>query len=138
VKLAALGLSLVILILPFSTRADENLVAKREACRLEARTRIVPKTKIAVDDYRRIVERRNAHVSACMARAFAVVKEPPLPPRPAQPELAQAQRNTILAQARRNTVRWTTGSIKKRVGKGTSVKSSARKRTSPPVRRKRR
>jgi hypothetical protein len=138
VKLAALGLSLVVLILPFGAGADENLVAKREACRLEARTRIVPKTKIAIDDYRRIVERRNAHVSACMTRPVAVVKAPPLPPRPVQAELAQVQRNTILVQARKKAARWTTGSIKKRTGKVASVKASARKRSGPPVRRKRR
>jgi hypothetical protein len=77
VKPAAL-LGLILLVLPFASRADENLVAKREACRLDARMRIFPKGKIGVDGYQRIVELRNAHVTQCMAGAL---KPPPLPPR---------------------------------------------------------
>jgi hypothetical protein len=77
VKPAAL-LGLILLVLPFASRADENLVAKREACRLDARMRIFPKGKIGVDGYQRIVELRNAHVTQCMAGAL---KPPPLPPK---------------------------------------------------------
>jgi hypothetical protein len=71
-------LGLILLVLPFASRADENLVAKRETCRLDARMRIFPKGKIGVDGYQRVVELRNAHVTQCMAGAL---KPPPLPPK---------------------------------------------------------
>ena len=80
-KVAAFGLGFVLLVLPFAARSDENLVAKREACRQEARLAIAPKGKIGVDSFRRIVERRMAHVSQCMDRAFVARQDPPLPPR---------------------------------------------------------
>ena len=80
-KAAAFGLGFVLLVLPFAARSDENLVAKREACRQEARLAIAPKGKIGVDSFRRIVERRVAHVSQCMTRAFVAHKDTPLPPR---------------------------------------------------------
>jgi hypothetical protein len=69
---------LILLVLPFASKADENLVAKRESCRQDARMRIFPKGKIGVDGYQRIVERRNAHVTQCMMGA---IKPLPLPPR---------------------------------------------------------
>jgi hypothetical protein len=81
VKAAAFGLGFVLLVLPFAARSDENLVAKREACRQEARLAIAPKGKIGVDSFRRIVERRAAHVSQCMTRAFVARKDVPLPPK---------------------------------------------------------
>jgi hypothetical protein len=81
VKAAAFGLGFVLLVLPFAARSDENLVAKREACRLEARLAIAPKGKIGVDSFRRIVERRVAHVSQCMERAFVARQDAPLPPK---------------------------------------------------------
>jgi hypothetical protein len=80
VKLAAYGFCLILLALPFAARASENLVAKREACRLEARSRIVPKKKIEVDDYRRIVERRAAYVAQCLNRTVVARSDAPLPP----------------------------------------------------------
>jgi hypothetical protein len=83
VKAAAFGLGFVLLVLPFAARSDESLVAKREACRQEARLAIAPKGKIGVDSFRRIVERRVAHVSQCMDRAFVARKDAPLPPRKA-------------------------------------------------------
>jgi hypothetical protein len=76
-KPAAL-LGLILLVLPFASKADENLVAKRESCRQDARMRIFPKGKIGVDGYQRIVERRNAHVIQCM---MGELKPLPLPPR---------------------------------------------------------
>jgi hypothetical protein len=138
VKLAALGLFLITLVAPSSARADENLVAKREVCRQEAKTRIAPKAKIAVDEYRRIVERRNAHVSECMTRAFIVRKDPLPSPKPTRQELGQAQRTIVLVHVRKKDSRWTTGSIKQRAATKPSLKSSARKRVKYPVRRKRR
>jgi hypothetical protein len=81
VKAATFGLGFVLVILPFAARSDENLVAKREACRQEARLAIAAKGKIGVDGFRRIVERRVAHVSQCMDRAFVARKDTPLPPR---------------------------------------------------------
>jgi hypothetical protein len=69
---------LILLVLPFSSKADENLVAKRESCRQDARMRIFPKGKIGADEYQRIVGLRNAHVTQCMMGAL---KPSPLPPR---------------------------------------------------------
>jgi hypothetical protein len=83
VKAAAFGLGFVLFVLPFAAKSDENLVAKREACRQEARLAIAPKGKIGVDSFRRIVERRTAHVSQCMERAFVARQGAPLPPRKA-------------------------------------------------------
>jgi len=85
VKLAARGLCLFLLALPFAARAGEDrvaedLVAKREACRVEARSRIVPKRKIQVDDYRRIVERRAAYVTQCISSTVVARSSAPLPP----------------------------------------------------------
>ena len=82
-KAATFGLGFVLLVLPFAARADENLVAKREACRQEARLAIAPKGKIGVDTFQRIMKRRVEHVSQCMARAFVAGKDAPLPPRKA-------------------------------------------------------
>jgi hypothetical protein len=129
---------LIVLITPLSARADENLVAKREVCRQEAKARIAPKTKIAVDEYRRIVERRNAHVSGCMARALIVRKDPPSPLKPTQQALGLAQRNIVLVQVREKHSRWATGSITKRTAVKQSNKSAARKRVKYAVGRKKR
>ncbi|MFC1456292.1 hypothetical protein ACETIH_06055 [Microvirga arabica] len=82
-KAAAFGLGFVLLVLPFAARSDENLVAKREACRQEARLAIAPKGKIGVDGFQRIVKRRVAHVSQCMARPFVARNDAPLPPKKA-------------------------------------------------------
>jgi hypothetical protein len=73
-------LCLILLALPFAVQASEDLVAKREACRVEARSRIASKGKIKVDDYRRIVERRAAYVSQCIDRTFVASSNAPLPP----------------------------------------------------------
>ncbi|RDI61254.1 hypothetical protein [Microvirga subterranea] len=82
-KPAALMLGAMLLALPGVARADEDLVAKRETCREEAKQRITirGKTKVAVDDYRRLVDRRNAHVSDCMIRTRIAHETSPLPPR---------------------------------------------------------
>ena len=79
-KAAALGLSLILLVLPFAAQADENLVAKREACQQQARVQISPKGKIGLDGFRRIVERRANHVKDCMSRPFMARKDQPLAP----------------------------------------------------------
>lgn len=79
-KLAAIGLCLILLALPSAVRSSENLADKREACRIEARSRIVPKGKIQVDDYRRIVERRAAYVARCLDRTVVASSNAPLPP----------------------------------------------------------
>jgi hypothetical protein len=74
-------LCLILLALPFAARASEDLVAKRETCRLEARSRIAPKRKIEVEDYRRIVERRAAYVTQCISRTVVARSGAPLPPK---------------------------------------------------------
>jgi hypothetical protein len=81
VKLAAYGLCLILLALPSAVRSSENLVDKREACRVEARSRIVPKGKIKVDDYRRIVQRRAAYVTQCIGRTMVARSNAAPPPR---------------------------------------------------------
>jgi hypothetical protein len=81
VKAAASAFCLVLLTLPVAAQSSESLVAKREACRVEARARIVPKRKVEVDGYRRIVERRAAYVSQCLERSVVVHNDHPLPPR---------------------------------------------------------
>ncbi|EIM25461.1 hypothetical protein [Microvirga lotononidis] len=81
VKLAAYGLCLILLAMPSAVRSSENLVDKREACRVEARSRIVPKGKIKVDDYRRIVQRRAAYVTQCIGRTMVARSNAPPPPR---------------------------------------------------------
>ena len=80
VKAAAFGLGLIALALPFAAQSNESLVAKREACRLEARARIASQGRVGIDGFRRIVERRAAHVTQCMSRAVVTRIDPPLPP----------------------------------------------------------
>ncbi|WP_262028623.1 hypothetical protein [Microvirga sp. Mcv34] len=80
-KLAAYGLCLILLALPSAVRSSENLADRREACRVEARSRIVPKGKIKVDDYRRIVQRRADYVTQCIDRTVVASSYAPPPPR---------------------------------------------------------
>lgn len=100
-KPAAL-LGLILLVLPFAARADENLVAKRETCRMDARMRIFPKGKISVDGYQRIVDLRNAHVTQCMAGAL---KPPPLPPRREVAKAKNAGQETSLPPVKKKSRR---------------------------------
>jgi hypothetical protein len=100
-KPAAL-LGLILLVLPFASRADENLVAKREACRQDARMRIFPKGKVGVDGYQRIVDLRNAHVTQCMAGAL---KPPPLPPKREIAKVKDDGRETPLLAGRKKSRR---------------------------------
>jgi len=82
-KPAALMLGAILLGLPTVVQADEDLVAKRDACREEAKQRITirGKTKVAFDEYRRLVERRNVHVNDCMIRTRLAHEPSPMPPR---------------------------------------------------------
>ncbi len=48
---------------------------------MEARSRIAPKRKIEVEDYRRIVERRAAYVTQCINRTIVARSSAPLPPK---------------------------------------------------------
>jgi hypothetical protein len=84
VKVAAFGLGLILLFMPFAAQSDENLVDKREACRQQARLQIAPKGKVGVDGFRRIVERRAVYVSECMSRPFVAGNVQPLPPKRAR------------------------------------------------------
>ena len=96
-KLTAL-LSLCLLVLPFAAKADENLVAKREACRQEARMRIFPVGKIGVDEYRRVVERRRAHGNQCMKRTGIALQDLPVPPKrelPSNPGSARSEAQVL-------------------------------------------
>jgi hypothetical protein len=105
VKAAAFGLGFVLLVLPFAARSDENLVAKREACRQEARLAIAPKGKIGVDSFRRIVERRVAHVSQCMDRAIVARKDAPLPPRRAPSDALDRDQAPATGSVRRSSAK---------------------------------
>ena len=99
-KLAACGLSLILLALPFAAQASENLVAKRETCRQEARTRIAPKRKIEVDDYRRVVERRAAYISQCITRTFVARSNVPLPPQRVLYDAMDNDRQRVVTSSR--------------------------------------
>jgi hypothetical protein len=72
-------------VLSYAAKADEDLVAKREACRTEAKERIAPRSNTGTDAYRRIVERRNTYVAQCMAKprmAKPAAKSKEAPPKP--------------------------------------------------------
>jgi hypothetical protein len=100
VKPAAL-LALILFALPFASRADEDLVAKREACRKEARLRIRPDGKVGPDEYGRIVERRSTFVRQCMTRAAVAHHEAPLPPKKQLNETAEVQQKPIVSPAKK-------------------------------------
>jgi len=94
VKAAASAFCLLLLTLPVAAQTGENLVAKREACRAEARSRIVPKRKVEVDGYRRIVERRAAYVSQCLERSVVAQNAHPAPPKRVLDDATDATRAT--------------------------------------------
>jgi hypothetical protein len=100
VKLAAYGLCLILLALPSAVRSSEDLVAKREACRVEARSRIAPKRKIEVDDYRRIVERRATYVTQCINRTVLARGSVPLPPQRVLDDATGDGRQRVVASGR--------------------------------------
>ena len=60
-----------LLILPFSSSADEDLAAKRGLCQTEARQRIKPPHAGSVDLFQITMESRQTYVRECMARAPA-------------------------------------------------------------------
>ncbi len=119
-------LGLILLVLPFASRADENLVARRELCRQEARVSIIPKGKVGVAEYQRIVERRNAHVDQCMTRAFGVLKQVPLPPKKELPKgldtLQETRILTVKKKSRRVAQR-----VERRRPKNTSARMRGRR-----------
>lgn len=82
-KPTALMLGAILLGFPSVVEAGEDLVAKRESCREEAKQRITirGKTKVAIEDYRRLVERRSVHVNDCMVRTRLAHETSPMPPR---------------------------------------------------------
>jgi len=100
VKLAAYGICLFILVLPFAARASEDLVAKREACRVESRSRILLKGKIEVDEYRRIVERRAAYVAQCLNRTVVARSDAPLPPQRVLNDAMESPGPSLVASSR--------------------------------------
>jgi hypothetical protein len=79
----ALLLGAILTGLPLTADAGEDLAAKREACREEAKQRITVRhrTRVAVDDYRRVVELRTAHVQDCMIRTRIAHDASPAPPK---------------------------------------------------------
>ena len=104
-KLAALGLSLILFALPFAPRADENLVAKREMCRQEAKARVAPRAKMGIEEYRRIVDRRKVHVDECMTRVVVAQRDLPLPPRRAVEGAAQGRQDLLIVTVRKKPER---------------------------------
>jgi hypothetical protein len=128
VKLAAFGLGLFFLALPFNVQADENLVAKRELCRQEAKARILPKAKIGVDGYRRIVERRNEHVSECMARVVVTRNDVRLPAKRALREVTQTSSNSVVRQVRKKKPHQVSERAERRKLKAASLRTIKGKR----------
>ncbi|MCB5177553.1 hypothetical protein [Microvirga lenta] len=82
-KPAAFTLGLFLLGLPLTSLNAEDLVARREACRAQAKRHLTVrgKTKVATEEYRQIVERRRAHVEACMASTQVAQDQLPVPPK---------------------------------------------------------
>jgi hypothetical protein len=71
-SLAALWLMPVSLLLaPAAAYADEDLSAKREACRSEARRQIKPPSGSGISLYGITLKARESYVRDCMARAPA-------------------------------------------------------------------
>lgn len=103
-KAAAL-FALILFALPSASRADENLVAKREACRQEARVRIFPRGKFGIDEYRRTVERRNTYVSQCMGRTAVAQQDLPLPPKREIEVATDVERVSVIAPVRKKPQR---------------------------------
>jgi hypothetical protein len=60
-----------LLLAPAGAYSDEALSAKREACRLEARRQIKPRTGGGVSLYEIALKARESYVRDCMARAPA-------------------------------------------------------------------
>jgi hypothetical protein len=107
VKAAAFGLCLILSALPSAARPSENLVAKREACRLEAKKRIVATGKIQVDDYRRLVDRRAAYVGRCLNRTLEASSNVPLPAQEVLDDAKDAKHEQVIAPARKEPRRIT-------------------------------
>ncbi len=79
-----------LLLVPLVASADEDLPAKREACRTEARQQIKPRSGTSAGLYEITLRARERHVRQCMARApedwvttgsLGSKPIPPLPPR---------------------------------------------------------
>ncbi|ANY77563.1 hypothetical protein BB934_04395 [Microvirga ossetica] len=130
-KPAAYGFCLILLTLPVAAQSSETLVAKREACRIEARSRIVSKGKIEVDDYRRIVERRAAYVSQCLERSVVAHNGQPLPPKRVLDDAmdaAPAQAAVSPSKERRKTKVSSLRTVKAKTLKGKKTRISSRRR----------
>jgi hypothetical protein len=123
VKLAAYGLCLILFVIPSAVRSSEDLVAKREACRLEARSRIAPKRKIEVDAYRRVVERRAAYVSQCINRSFVARSNVPLPPQRVIGDVRDNDKERVVTSSRKEQRRLS-GRTERRKLKITSIRTS--------------
>jgi hypothetical protein len=66
----ALGLFTAgLLTAPSALRADEELAAKRASCQMAARERIKPPRAGSIELFQITIERRQAFVRECMARA---------------------------------------------------------------------
>ena len=129
-KPAAYGFCLILLTLPVAAQSSETLVAKREACRIEARSRIVPKGKIEVDDYRRIVERRAAYVSQCLERSVVAHNAQPLPPKRVlddATDIAPAQAAVSPRKERRKPKVSSLRTVKAKALKGKRIRISSRR-----------
>ena len=129
-KAAASAFCLFLLTLPVAAQSSETLVAKREACRIEARSRIVSKGKIEVDDYRRIVERRAAYVSQCLERSVVAHNAQPLPPKRVlddATDIAPAQAAVSPRKERRKPKVSSLRTVKAKALKGKRIRISSRR-----------
>ena len=129
-KAAASAFCLFLLTLPVAAQSSETLVAKREACRIEARSRIVPKRKIEVDDYRRIIERRAGYVSQCLERSVVAHNAQPLPPKRVlddATDIAPAQAAVSPRKERRKPKVSSLRTVKAKTLKGKRIRISSRR-----------
>ena len=135
-KLAAYGLCLILLALPSAVRSSENLADRREACRIEARSRIVPKGKIKVDDYRRIVQRRATYVTQCIGRSVVASSNAPSPPRRVLDD-ATADGGQLAAVSSPGKTRFKMGRAKPHRAKATSIRAAKAGKAKRSARRRR-
>lgn len=62
------------LLIPVAAAADENLVAKREACHAEALARFKPKGRVTADLLKAVVAKRLDYVRGCMEGKVAATR----------------------------------------------------------------
>ncbi|MFL5022859.1 MAG: hypothetical protein ACJ8CZ_08865 [Microvirga sp.] len=90
---------------------------------MEARSRIAPRKKIEVDDYRRIVERRAAHIAQCINRTVVARSNAPLPPQRVLDDAVDNDTQRVVTSSR-NEPRRMAGRADRRKAKMASIRTT--------------